>query len=59
RTNEIDPDEYVKWVFPALIAHRRPLYERITEKYGYTIDASKVLSVKNEMDVMNLLSNAL
>ena len=59
RTNEIDPDEYVKWVFPALIAHRRPLYERITAKYGYTIDASKVLSVKNEMDVMNLLSNAL
>lgn len=58
-SDEINPDEYVQWVFPSLIAHRRPLYERITEKYGYTIDANKVLSVKNEQDVMDLISDAL
>ncbi len=58
-TDEMNPDEYVQWVFPSLIAHRRPLYERITEKYGYTIDASKVLAVKSEQDVMDLISDAL
>jgi shikimate kinase len=58
-SDEINPDEYVKWVFPSLIAHRRPLYERITKKYGYTIDARKVLSVKSEQDVMALISDAL
>lgn len=57
--DEINPDEYVKWVFPSLIAHRKPLYERITKKYGYTIDARKVLDVKNEQDVMNLIREAL
>ena len=58
-SDEMNPDEYVKWVFPSLIAHRRPLYERITEKYGYTIDASKVLAVKSEQDVMDLITEAL
>jgi shikimate kinase len=58
-TDEMDPDEYVQWVFPALIAHRRPLYERITDKYGYTIDAGKVLAVKSEQGVMDLISGAL
>jgi hypothetical protein len=58
-TDEMDPDEYVQWVFPHLIAHRRPLYERIAEQYGYTVDASRVLAVKNEQDVMDLISGAL
>ena len=58
-SDEMNPDEYVQWVFPSLIAHRRPLYERITEKYGYTIDANKVLAVKSEQDVMDLISDAL
>jgi len=58
-SDEMNPDEYVKWVFPSLIAHRRPLYERITEKYGYTIDASEVLAVKSEQDVMDLITEAL
>lgn len=58
-TNEMNPDEYVQWVFPHLIAHRRPLYERIAAQYGYTVDASRVLAVKNEQDVMDLISEAL
>jgi len=58
-SDEINPDEYVQWVFPALIAHRRPLYERISKKYGYTIDASKVFTVTSEQDVMDLISDAL
>jgi len=58
-TDEMNPDEYVQWVFPHLIAHRRPLYERIADRYGYTVDAGKVLAVKNEQDVLNLISGAL
>ena len=58
-TDQMNPDEYVQWVFPSLIAHRRPLYERITNKYGYTIDAGKVLAVKSQQDVLDLISEAL
>jgi len=41
-TDQMNPDEFVQWVFPSLIEYRRPLYERIADKHGYTIDAEKV-----------------
>ncbi|RUM38145.1 MAG: ATPase [Desulfobulbus sp.] len=58
-SDEMNPDEYVQWVFPHLIKHRRPLYERIAGKYGYTVDANRVLEVKTEQDVLSLISEAL
>ena len=58
-TDEMDPDDFVQWVFPHLIAHRRPLYERIAEEYGYTVDAGQVLTVNNELDMLALISRAL
>ncbi len=58
-TDQIDPDEYVQWVFPSLVAHRRPLYERIADQFGYTVDANKVLAVKSEQDVMDLICSVL
>ncbi len=58
-TDQMNPDEYVQWVFPRLIAHRRPLYKQIAEEFGYTIDAGKVFAARNEQDVMNLICEAL
>lgn len=58
-SDQINPDEYVQWVFPSLVAHRRPLYERIAHTHGYTIDANQVLAVKNEQDVLSLIASAL
>ena len=58
-TDEMDPNDFVQWVFPHLIAHRRPLYERIADRYGYTVDAGNVLSVKNEQDMLALIHKAL
>lgn len=56
---EIVPDEFAQWVFPRLIEHRRPLYERIVGKYGYTIDAERVMSVQTEQDVLALIAETL
>lgn len=58
-TNQMVPDEFVQWVFPKLIEHRRPLYERIADRYGYTIDANRVMNLQSESDVMALISEAL
>ena len=58
-TDEMEPDDFVQWVFPRLIAHRRPLYERIAEKYGYTVDARLVQDVRSEQDVLELIGAAL
>jgi shikimate kinase len=54
--DEVRPDDFVQWVFPRLIAHRRPLYERIAEKYGYTVDARLVQDVTDERDVLELIA---
>jgi hypothetical protein len=58
-TDGMDPDDFVQWVFPRLIMHRRPLYERIAGKYGYTVDARRVQNVKTEQDVLELIGQAL
>jgi hypothetical protein len=57
--DEIVPDEFVSWIFPALVEHRRPLYESLVEQYGYAIDASAANSVAGEDDFLELVSAAL
>ena len=58
-TAQMNPDEFVQWVFPRLIEYRRPLYERIAKKHGYTIDACRVMSLHSEQDVLQLIAEVL
>lgn len=58
-TDEVVPDEFVQWVFPNLIEYRRPLYEQIADRFGYTIDANRVMSLQSESDVLTLIAEAL
>jgi len=58
-TDQMNPDEFVQWVFPSLIEYRRPLYERIADKHGYTIDANRVMLLNSERDVLQLIAEAL
>lgn len=59
RCDEMVPDEFVQWVFPKLIEYRRPLYERIADRFGYTIDANRVMNLQSESDVLALIADAL
>ena len=56
---EIVPDEFVRWIFPALVAHRRPKYEAIAGRHGYTIDARAAEAVHGAHDLLDLIANAL
>jgi len=58
-TAQMHPDEFVQWVFPRLIEYRRPLYEKIADRHGYTIDASRVMSLNSEQDVLELIAQTL
>jgi hypothetical protein len=49
----------VRWIFPALVEHRRPRYEALVDEYGYAIDASKANRIKTEADFLKLVSAAL
>jgi len=53
------PDEFVRWIFPALVAHRRPKYEALAARHGYTLDARRIESTTNEDDLLELVASAL
>jgi hypothetical protein len=57
--DQIVPDEFVRWIFPALVAHRRPKYEAMAQRCGYTLNARLIDGVTNESDFLELVANAL
>ena len=57
--DQIVPDEFVRWIFPALLAHRAPLYERMAAEYGYTIPAASIATVSGEDDFLALVASVL
>ncbi len=56
---QIIPDEFVRWIFPALVAHRRPRYESLAARYGYTLSARLANAVTDERDFLELVASAL
>ena len=55
----INPDEFVRWVFPRLFYSRIPRYEKIAQKYGYTIKTEDLYKIKTEADFLALVEKAL
>ncbi len=55
----IDPDDFVRWVFPRLLYSRIPRYEAIADQYGYTITTEEVASLQDENDFLQLIANVL
>ena len=55
----IDPDDFVRWVFPHLFYSRIPKYEAIAEQYGYTITTEEVAVLQDENDFLQYIANVL
>jgi hypothetical protein len=55
----INPDEFVRWVFPRLFHSRIPRYEAIAKEYGYTISTDELAKVQTENDFVNLIATAI
>lgn len=56
---QIAPNDFARWIFPKLLAHRTPKYEAIANKYGYTIDSEALYDCKNADQVLQLIQQAL
>ncbi len=56
---QIDPDDYVRWVFPLLFSARVPRYKAIADEYGYTIKARDAFNTNSADDFLDLITNAL
>ncbi len=55
----IDPNEFVRWVFPRLFYARIPRYESIAAEFGYTVSANAIANIKNEEDFISMLTEVL
>jgi hypothetical protein len=55
----VDPDDFVRWVFPRLFYDRIPRYEVIAKDYGYTITTDDISTLQNEEDFLALVANIL
>ena len=55
----IDPDAFVRWMFPRLFYSRIPRYEAIAEQYGYTITTEELHDLQDESDFLKLVETAL
>lgn len=51
----IDPDEFVRWMFPRLFYSRQPRYQAIADGYGYTLTTDELAHVRNEAGFLGLL----
>jgi hypothetical protein len=57
--DEIVPDDFVRWIFPSLVAHRRPRYEALAREHGYTINARLAEAITGEQDFLDCVASAL
>ncbi len=55
----IDPDEFVRWIFPKLFYSRIPRYDAIAEKYGYTISSDELSQISTADELMDLIELAI
>ena len=56
---QIDPDEFVRWMFPRLFHSRIPRYEAIADQYGYTVSTEQLAKVHDEEGLMKLIGKIL
>jgi hypothetical protein len=56
---EIDPDAFVRWMFPRLFYARLPRYQAIADQYGYTITTDELAQAKDEASFLRLVERVL
>ena len=56
---QIDPNDFVRWVFPHLFYARIPRYEAIIAEHGYTVTTAELAQVQSESDFIELVARAI
>ncbi len=55
----VDPDDFVRWVFPKLFYARVPRYEAIAAEHGYIVSARDAYEVSDESEFLALVEQAI
>lgn len=55
----IDPDDFVRWIFPRLFRARVPRYEALAARYGYTVAAERIAEAGSVDEFLDLVCEVL
>lgn len=55
----IEPNDFVRWMFPRLFYSRLPRYESIATRFGYTVTTTELAGVASEADFISLIEGML
>jgi hypothetical protein len=56
---QIEPDDFVRWMFPRLFHSRVPRYQAIADQHGYTISTDELKEVRDEAGFLRLVEKVL
>jgi len=56
---QIDPDDFVRWMFPRLFHSRVPRYQAIADQHGYTVSTDELREVRDEAGFLRLVEKVL
>ena len=56
---DVDPDAFGAWGFEALLHDRLPRYQKLADRFGYTLDASDLATVRDGDEFIDLVSSAI
>lgn len=54
----VDPDAFIRWTYAKALSHRQPRYDAMS-RWGVTVTADEVMSLKSETDFNDLIAAAL
>ncbi|MEM9716595.1 MAG: ATPase [Pseudomonadota bacterium] len=57
--DQVDPDDFVRWGYLQLLEHRIPRYKAIADRWGITIQATDLETVRSVDDFETVIQNAL
>ena len=56
---KVDPDRFGAWGFEALLHDRLPRYQKLADRFGYTIDAADLATVRDGEEFIDLVAAAI
>ena len=59
QSSKVEPDDFVRWIFPRLYASRLPRYEAIASESGYTIRSDALMDVRTEEEFLRRVEQVL
>jgi len=59
REDEVDPDAFIRWTYAQALAHRQPRYAAMARRWGLTVKAEDMATLRTVADFEALVATAL